>query len=88
MTLWDPVSGDAFPVPSDAVQVLPAGEAVVDPDVVGGGGTGRGVREQTAYGLQGDGRAPGKSAGAVVATTVKEIVIQWLSGGKESRSET
>ena len=27
VTLWDPESGDAFPVPSDAVQVLSAGEA-------------------------------------------------------------
>ncbi|MFE3626088.1 hypothetical protein [Streptomyces goshikiensis] len=26
VTLWDPASGTAFPVPSDAVQVLPAGE--------------------------------------------------------------
>ncbi|MEV0444450.1 hypothetical protein AB0I84_34480 [Streptomyces spectabilis] len=26
VTLWDPESGDAFPVPSDAVQVLSAGE--------------------------------------------------------------
>ncbi|MGW7082199.1 hypothetical protein ACWGH2_01690 [Streptomyces sp. NPDC054871] len=25
VTLWDPVSGDAFPVPSEAIQVLPAG---------------------------------------------------------------
>lgn len=26
VTLWDPDSGDAFPIPSDAVQVLSAGE--------------------------------------------------------------
>lgn len=26
VTLWDPESGDAFPVPSNAVQVLPAGD--------------------------------------------------------------
>ncbi len=26
VTLWDPESGDAFPVPSEEVQVLPAGE--------------------------------------------------------------
>lgn len=26
VTLWDPVAGDAFPMPSDAVQVLPAGD--------------------------------------------------------------
>ncbi|OEV07382.1 hypothetical protein [Streptomyces nanshensis] len=27
VNLWDPTSGDAFPVPSDAVQVLPAGDS-------------------------------------------------------------
>ncbi|WP_159046171.1 hypothetical protein [Streptomyces sp. MMG1121] len=32
VTLWDPLSGDAFPVPSDAVRVLPAGEG--DPGAV------------------------------------------------------